>query len=60
METNWVEQDSSFVGFTPERVNAILEKNPAASVACAGCWRERLFSILETFRKGDLTSWIPL
>ena len=35
METNWVEQDSSFVAFPPELVAAILEENPAAGVACA-------------------------
>jgi len=35
METNWVVRDSPFVAFPQEPVNAILEKDPAASVALA-------------------------
>jgi hypothetical protein len=34
METNWVEQNSSFVGFTPALINAILKEIPAAGVVC--------------------------
>jgi hypothetical protein len=34
METNWVEQNSSFVGFTPALITAILKEIPAAGVVC--------------------------
>ena len=33
METNWVVQDSPFVAFPQEPVNAILGESPEASVA---------------------------
>jgi len=35
METNWVVQDSPFVAFPQELINAILGENPEASVALA-------------------------
>jgi hypothetical protein len=34
-ETNWVEPDSSFVGFPEELESAILMENSAAGAACA-------------------------